>query len=134
MCLSIVYYIYKSHSIPFTYALTLLLPGYCFFFPFNIDVLRRPQPSPARSPPDPPSTFLHPFAVGNPIKENHSGSNFKLISLCLGRRKMEVGKKKWKLLLNIYHLSAPSKEIGFFNSIMFVFLDLYKHNFFEKKW
>ena len=45
---------------------------------------------------------------------------------------MEVGKKKWKLLLNIYHLSAPSKEIGFFNSIMFVILDLHKHNFFEK--
>jgi len=56
MCLSIVYYISKSHSIPFTYALTLLLPGGCFFFPFNIDVLRPPQPSPARSPPDPPST------------------------------------------------------------------------------
>lgn len=70
------------------YTLTLLLPRCLFFFPRNVDVLlwrethRLHLPPPIRGQKPASATFLHPFAVGNTIKENHSKSNFKLMFLC----------------------------------------------------
>jgi hypothetical protein len=73
------------------------------------------------------ATFLHPFTVGDPIKENHSKSSVYLMSVFQVIPKPIHGHSRKEFL----HPQILLIQILWIQLCLFI-LDLYKHNFFEK--